>query len=124
MYLKRWAALCMAESTVMVYYRIVHVDMDGYLSATEVKSILISSPTELVAFPNPVSNYLYFSGGVLPSNTKVYNSAGQKVAAIINWEKNMIDLSHLPNGLYHIIIYKDNSSTEPLKKMIVQKATL
>ncbi len=71
-----------------------------------IRSLFIDkiSIQNIVIFPNPVSNTLQFNH-ISTGNVLIYNSLGHLIVDAPF--DNQINLSNLPNGLYHLFIIKD-----------------
>ena len=100
----------------MNYYRLKQVDFSGRFEYS--KSILVimsSKNNEISIFPNPNKGIFMLSGIENLSNVgiEIFNNLGQKV--IFSNQKNQIDLSHLPNGIYHIQVFSEENLVKNLK---------
>jgi len=81
------------------------------------KDFLVNSQTKLntlnlTVFPNPTSGLLFVEGDKLDHNTKIrlFDTQGKKVDVLQNFEDKKISLnvSHLPNGLFQIMVENKN----------------
>lgn len=63
------------------------------------------SDQHTVLFPNPTNNILKVRG-MSSGNALIYNSVGQLVVDVTF--ENQINISNLPQGIYQIILFKDN----------------
>ncbi len=98
------------------YYRLKQVDFGGRSEYS--KSILVkmsNKNNEISIFPNPNKGVFMLSGIENLSNVgiEIFNNLGQKV--IFSNQKNQIDLSHLPNGIYHIQVFSEENLVKNLK---------
>ncbi|MBK8602228.1 MAG: T9SS type A sorting domain-containing protein [Saprospiraceae bacterium] len=94
------------------YYRIKAIDDNGKAKYTSVKSVNIStkSDVDISIYPNPVSTLLnlkFMSSEAVKTNVLIYNTMGElvKSEAIevkIGENNSVINLSKLPNGVYTI----------------------
>ncbi|MBL0117991.1 MAG: T9SS type A sorting domain-containing protein [Saprospiraceae bacterium] len=94
------------------YYRIKAIDDNGKAKYTSVKSVNIStkSDVDISIYPNPVSTLLnlkFMSSAAGKTNVLIYNTMGElvKSEAIevkIGENNSVINLSKLPNGVYTI----------------------
>lgn len=92
------------------YYRIKQVDLDGRYTYSDIVSADISkSSREVNLYPNPASQLLYFDNVDFEEkvSVQVFDVTGKKVLDM-NLESNSIVISHLENGLYHLIIGSGN----------------
>lgn len=68
------------------------------------------SATELEVYPNPVSDILNINNHNFENwNVSIYNMLGEKIVAQ-ETNKNQIDLSELPCGVYMVLIVTDNKT--------------
>ena len=74
-------------------------------------------------YPNPTSDYVFISGsGAFNSNYKLIDIKGSIFhTGKINSEKFRINLSALESGAYYLVLSRDNSKTQYLFPIIVNK---
>jgi beta-glucanase (GH16 family) len=77
-----------------------------------------SSKISSLSFQNPVSNSLKFQTEESIEQIILFNSLGQKVFSILP-ENNSIDISHLPEGLYHLLVQINGENQ--FHKLIINK---
>lgn len=87
---------------------------DQILKAASLKSMVSS---EMILFPNPVSDFLTIESEIKTGSIQVYNSVGKKVLLIDAWNQTMIDVSNLSSGIYTIELL-DNTSVAVRSKFI------
>lgn len=59
-------------------------------------------------YPNPSSDFIYFTSKKVPVSVKIFNSLGQKVNSQISIEFDRIEINKLKKGIYFIqAIYSD-----------------
>jgi len=73
--------------------------------------------SEMILFPNPVSDFLTIESEIKTGSIQVYNSVGKKVLLIDAWNQTMIDVSNLSSGIYTIELL-DNTSVAVRSKFI------
>lgn len=69
--------------------------------------------TELMLFPNPVKSTFTIQGQESIQSLNLYSSSGKLVLEQKNWPTiNVVDVSHLPSGIYYVnIITNDNKKS-------------
>lgn len=95
------------------YYRLKQVDADGHFQYSEIRSIDVKVISSITIFPNPVKHTLIVDG--LPDrpngNVQIINSTGKSIQQmeLLNIESQyIIDLKHLPKGIYFLLIAFEN----------------
>jgi len=105
------------------YYRLKQVDKNTEFKYADVVSVEFNSKSYVNVFPNPASNTLMIkaSDDYNAANIKVINNLGVEVIANnqIHAYNGSIDLSHLANGIYYVVI-QNGENTENIK-ISVQK---
>jgi len=72
-----------------------------------------ASITDIVAYPNPVNDILYFSSNQPIENIIVTNMLGQQINVFVSSDKTSLDLSNLASGNYFVKV-----TIEGVAKMI------
>lgn len=95
-------------------YRIKMVDLDGTYEYSNVLTVeYIQSEGEVVMYPAPANQELnIISTGLRNANIKIVNSLGIEVNALVEIQDNNanINLDGLNNGIYVLIIEKNNKT--------------
>jgi SdrD B-like domain/Secretion system C-terminal sorting domain len=112
--------------TGVYYYRVKVANLDGSIEYSEVRIIRFDSKGTITIFPNPATDKVHIQlpenwqqGGVI---TDVINQAGQIVVRQqkqLSGQVQVIDISNLPAGVYHLRISNRNGETD-VKKLTVQ----
>jgi len=87
----------------------------GKLNNLSIKNI---PATTTVVYPNPTTGQLTIDNGQWTiNNVEIYDIYGRKQLSIVNCQLsiNVINISHLPAGIYFVRIYKDNNTIETVK---------
>lgn len=58
------------------------------------------APTSVRAFPSPATEYIIVSGQVGADGIRIYNTAGECIVSIPDYDGGQISVSALPAGLY------------------------
>lgn len=104
------------------FYRLKMIDKDGTFAYSRIENIKIVGGTELVMYPNPVIDRLYFD---LPKSTGIkevsfYNTSGSKVLMSNSVGTSGIDVRNLTSGMYMVnLSFSDGTSQS--SKIIVSK---
>lgn len=56
-------------------------------------------------YPNPNDGKFFIEEGINPEKVQVFNSLGEKLCEISNFNANKIDISYLPDGIYFLRIF-------------------
>ncbi|MBX3165066.1 MAG: T9SS type A sorting domain-containing protein [Bacteroidetes bacterium] len=105
------------------YYRLKQVDKSGGFNYAKLVDVSINANSTLSFYPNPASNYIYFSGNkdLKHTTVKVLNSLGALVIHEMNLsDKDRIDVSNLAEGIYYIQV-SNQGEMEQSVKISVQK---
>lgn len=96
-------------------YRLLMLGTDGSSTYSNIISVQSCLNTTIALYPNPVTDYINISGLKAGQSIRVINTAGQIVIIkIVTRSKEMINLSHLPHGVYNIAV--DNSTHQIIKQ--------
>jgi len=118
------------ESLEYSYYRLKQTDFDGKYSYSKIIASNCTTQTTTVSsiFPNPAKNQLIlvYNDSILANQNlalNIINPLGEIVLAK-NYKseshlKKTIDISDLPNGVYHVII--SSSKHKEVHKLIISK---
>jgi len=79
-------------------------DILSSIEETQDKSVML--------YPNPASDYVFISDNNLTEylNVDIYDADGRKVAAPKPTNHDGMDISHLPKGIYFLMLQKENES--------------
>lgn len=95
------------------YYRLKQVDTDGMFRLSDVRTITLSEEGDLAVYPNPTTVSCHIVGeGIADDQIVVFNQTGQLVTCdLLAIDKNHVELvtTHLPSGVYHIRVLRNNS---------------
>ncbi len=76
--------------------------------------------TKISVFPNPVNDYLFIGGLQTDSQIRIYDILGNVcIEKNLSSESETIDIKHLSNGQYFIVI--DNNNKVYRDKIVIQK---
>ena len=95
-----------------IYYRLKMTDKDGTFAYSRIEHLLFKYQNELVFFPNPATDYIYFDAANFKSlvDISLINSKGQNVAKDQKLLNGYINTKGLIPGLYFLkAIRLDNS---------------
>lgn len=100
------------------YYRLKQTDFDGTYSYSNISAVktLNTKLLDIKVYPNPTTDKVLVSNVTVEADLKVLNSIGQnltgKVTSKLNYTDDLleIDLSGIPNGLYHISVGNKTST--------------
>lgn len=70
----------------------------------EVTNVIRLKNTDIKIYPNPASNYLQIDSKKSVDEIKMYNNIGSLVLNQSKTDPSLVDISLLPNGLYHLIL--------------------
>ncbi|MGB0883047.1 MAG: T9SS type A sorting domain-containing protein [Vicingaceae bacterium] len=90
---------------------------DPVVSIEETKSI-----NELVVYPNPATNNIYFNNdNYIPYNVQLIDIYGKIIINLSAVTTNQIDVTTIANGMYIIRFTNNNTKESTLKKVIISK---
>ncbi len=88
------------------YLRLLSKYVKPYLAPT---ALAEEKKEDLSIYPNPIKDKLFISGIKNETQAKVINLQGQvMLETVITPNKNYIQLEKIPNGLYFLLLEKDN----------------
>ncbi len=88
------------------YYLLKQIDFNGDVTDFEITSVNVNSDNQLLVYPNPVENDLTIAQqSNEPLQYEIINSYGATIlrGALVN-KYSLIQLSHLPSGIYYLKI--------------------
>ena len=93
------------------YYRLQQVDLDGGSTYSATVSIYRVKDEPCTVYPNPTKDFLYFPDNCQsePIDIHLYNSLGQLVLQTKIANKERLNLSSFPPGLYFLAIDDSNN---------------
>ena len=103
------------------YYRLKQVDLGGEFDFSQIRPINFSGLlSTILVYPNPSSGLLsvQIADNELGSALRIYDQIGRLVHSSI-LSKPTIDISNLPNGLYHLSLTAGDKTY--LEKVIINK---
>lgn len=102
------------------YYRLKQMDFDGNFEYSEVETVLVKADVEVRIFPNPVMNELSLAWNDENEflNMRVIDNAGKVVASRTVTQGERLDVSHLPDGVYHVQLVTEDEMVLAVEKMI------
>lgn len=89
--------------SLLVFYRLEQVDLDGRKAYSEVKSLDMYQ-SAIKVFPTIVETHLNVEGIQENSYYQVHGMGQEKMMSGIMSDKGKLDLSSLPSGMYYITI--------------------
>lgn len=100
------------------YYRITQTDFNGQFTHSELRTITIEMPEEIILFPNPANDIVIINRGNEAIIT-IQNAWGQNLAIeqVSTENATQLDISQLPAGTYFVTIVEDETRTS--RKLIV-----
>lgn len=100
------------------YYRLKQIDYNGDFTLSAVRSVLLNTPAELTAYPNPANQFLTINRGE-NATINLINELGQIVLADqeISKDNTIFNLSNLNPGIYFVRIQEEDEIVT--KKIIV-----
>ena len=107
----------------MNYYRIKQVDLDGKFSYSAIRKIEIKTDVPLFVIHNNPSNgsAVIIKTSITPSFVGIFDMAGRKLKEItIANHTQPVNLSGLPSGTYHAVLYKD-AAVIAVEKIVIQQ---
>jgi len=100
------------------YYRLKQVDKSGEFKYATIVSVEFKDNSFVNVFPNPAFDKITIntSDDFINANLKVINNLGVEVISnnLLNNYNGSIDLSHLANGIYYVVI-QNGENTENIK---------
>ena len=105
------------------YYRLKMIDLDGTFAYSRIESITVSTVSQIILYPNPVSEKLFIKTSKNTETVKVRltNSNGATVFAKNAFDlKDGINFSRLPDGIYLVKITLPDNRIET-HKVFVEK---
>lgn len=84
----------------------INIDMGAY-EFQNIASLNNEHELGLLIFPNPSMSEINIQSDITILNILCFNSMGQRIS--VNHENNIMDVSTLPAGIYHLIIFSENN---------------
>jgi hypothetical protein len=96
------------------YYRLKQIDFDNTFNYTNILVANFRLSNNVIAYPNPFKDFLYFNTNINSSRIIIYNVLGEKV---LNAEirENKIDLTKLHTGVYFIEFDQQSTIKDRIK---------
>jgi hypothetical protein len=99
-------------------YRIKQVDIDNHFTYSKYIMLQIAAQnTRLTLYPNPATNTtrIQLPDGLQQAIVQIYTQSGSQIKTITVSNLQQIDCSHLPKGIYYIVVRdKQRSYTQRL----------
>ncbi|MEO5569628.1 MAG: T9SS type A sorting domain-containing protein, partial [Bacteroidia bacterium] len=112
--------LSLGEGTGVRYYRLKQTDFNGTASYSKIISLNSNSKNEndFLIYPNRANDFinLFYVNQNVNDEIKIVNTLGETLIKTTN--KNKIDVSSLPNGIYFVSIISENRNS--INKFIKQ----
>ncbi|MCC6370570.1 MAG: T9SS type A sorting domain-containing protein [Bacteroidia bacterium] len=103
------------------YYRLQMVDKDGSNAYSEIKSVEFDAELAPTVFPNPGKEIVTVFNCRKFDNLSVHNVLGQVVyKANIQGNQAEIDMTLLPDGIYFLVLLKQDGTTKSTFKLLKQ----
>lgn len=107
------------------YYKLIQVDFDGQKSEFKTVSVFHDSDVSLQVYPNPTTDFLYFSCSVCNYSVTLRDANGRlqlEGISVTELEQGKfgIDLTRLDAGVYFIVV-TESDRTAPSTFRIVKK---
>ena len=102
--LKRYAFTDQNPLSGMTYYRMKQVDLDGTVAYSKIEQVNLLEKQQPILYPNPATDKIYIKGLSDLSGIRILNALGQEVFADKDHTETGLDISHLPNGVYQVLI--------------------
>lgn len=104
------------------YYRLTLADINGTTTVSNVKQVFIKAAAAIVAiYPNPASAEVKVAGLATGDVVTIYNATGTLVQAAKATDKTvLLDLSKLPEGIYHITVVQSGKVIAKEKLVIIK----
>lgn len=101
------------------FYRLRQEDVDGTTDNSVVRLVTFTAGTDIVAFPNPVADWVNVQVSEAYSNGLTYqliNPLGQQVAAgVLTTGSTRISVADFPTAVYQLVVTDGGSVLEVLK---------
>ena len=96
------------------YYRLKQIDFDNTFNYTNILVANFRLSNNVIAYPNPFKDFLYFNTNINSSRIIIYNVLGEKVLNAESRE-NKIDLTKLHTGVYFIEFDQQSTIKDRIK---------
>ena len=94
------------------YYRLKQVDFDGKYEYSNIIEVSVGGENATVdIFPNPTTGAVLIKGTAQEGTATVSDMAGKLILTQNLAERNLIDLTEQPNGMYLIEVQTENQKT-------------
>lgn len=97
------------------WIKITKVANTARISEVSIEGEKNNLDNSISVFPNPTTDYLFFSKDISNSNVTIYNATGNVVIGNQNIENN-INVSKLSAGIYFVSI--ENNSNKTIKRFV------
>ena len=104
-------------------YRLKMVDLDGSFAFSQIRSVTFDHDSELLIFPNPVSDRLYLAPSVKVSeieSIQIFNNLGQKVLHTHENIKDGLSVNTLGSGTFTVQIRHANGDIKTQQILIAR----
>ena len=97
------------------YYQLKQLDYNGKEHLSSMAFISYQTPEKLKIYPNPALNQLNLSNASAANTSKIeiYNIMGKRLR-LIQSDFRQIDISNLAQGVYFIVVYDFQNSSQRL----------
>ena len=102
------------------YYRLQELSLDGNSTYSKIVSVDYTSYANIVVYPNPASNQLFWNNVNENLNYKLMIMHGQEVSSgFVNKSNEALDLSTISGGIHFIKIYNQNNELTQIIKVFI-----
>lgn len=100
-------------------YKLAIIEQDGSKTESKVAIVNNSSATNVKLYPNPAQDIINITNIAAYQSVVVYDALNKAVIKkTIEGNQIEISLQHLPNGIYHVMLYNKAGQSESIKFII------
>jgi hypothetical protein len=117
------------KESAVSYYRLKVIQKDGKIVYSSIINLGVNPIAENAFGPNPATDKLNIKlTGTKsePASYQLYNALNERVGAgkfflHIGPNVKQLTVNHLPKGMYHLVVQKDNSTEQPISFRFVKQ---